>query len=230
AGLIGRGILEAVDRDGAGLLDLLLGPVHDVDRLAAPEDLDVLTIGDRRKIDLDRRAGRDRRGVRIHLGNERPGGEDGAYGRGRPGCHKEEITACRMVRRRRCRRHDSKPFLKLRPGGTAPETPIGHAREGTTPRRDRRWPAGARDPRGGRETGFFSQGGQTSGPESFYWHPCRESASPLSAPKRAMHEIGAERCFIHTIRQDLIGCRSRFSSPTFPRTPAPFCGSARAWM
>jgi hypothetical protein len=24
-------------------------------------------------------------------------------------------------------------------------------------------------------------------PESFYWHPCRTSASPLSADMRAMH-------------------------------------------
>ena len=69
-GLIGRRIGQARDRHRAGLVDLLLGAVHDVDRLAAPEHLDVLPGGDRRQIDFDRRAGRDRRGVRIHLGNE----------------------------------------------------------------------------------------------------------------------------------------------------------------
>src|ERR1700742_1767123 len=46
--------------------------------------------------------------------------------------------------------------------------------------------AGARDPRGGmnRLPTYF---GRTDCPESFYWHPCPESASPLSADKRAMH-------------------------------------------
>ncbi len=72
AGLIGGGVLEVAERDLLGLIDLLLGPVHDVDRLAAPEHLDVLTVRDRGQIDLDRRAGRDRRGVRIHLGDEGP--------------------------------------------------------------------------------------------------------------------------------------------------------------
>jgi hypothetical protein len=41
--------------------------------------------------------------------------------------------------------------------------------------------------RGGRKTTFSSQSGGTSSPESFYWHPCRTSASPLSAHLRAMH-------------------------------------------
>src|ERR1700679_1551373 len=34
---------------------------------------------------------------------------------------------------------------------------------------------------------FPANRGGTSSPESFYWHPCRKSASPLSARKRAMH-------------------------------------------
>src|SRR5665213_2070301 len=63
-------------------------------------------------------------------------------------------------------------------GGTAP----GNAH--TTRRR----PAGARDPRGGTlEPLGPSQLGGTGSPESFYWHPCRKSASPLSAEERAMH-------------------------------------------
>src|ERR1700674_3476868 len=34
---------------------------------------------------------------------------------------------------------------------------------------------------------FLTQSGGTSSPESFYWHPCRKSASPLSAAQRAMY-------------------------------------------
>src|SRR4029077_1373361 len=40
--------------------------------------------------------------------------------------------------------------------------------------------------------------GENSSPESFYWHPCRASASPLTARERAMHEIRGWRCFIET--------------------------------
>src|SRR3954469_18967131 len=40
--------------------------------------------------------------------------------------------------------------------------------------------------------------GENSSPESFYWHPCRASASPLTAWGRAMHEFPRERCFIET--------------------------------
>src|SRR6202040_2162395 len=62
-------------------------------------------------------------------------------------------------------------------GGTAPGK--AHTDQG-------RLPAPA-SPRGGRKTAFPSQSGGTSSPESFYWHPCRKSASPLSAAQRAMH-------------------------------------------
>src|SRR6266581_3472820 len=55
------------------------------------------------------------------------------------------------------------PFLAAA-GGTAP----GNIQ------RNRRGPAGARDPRGGRKTTSPSQSGGTSSPESFYWHPCRK--------------------------------------------------------
>jgi hypothetical protein len=41
-GLVARRIGKARDRDLAGLVDLLLGAVHDVDRFSAPEHLDVL--------------------------------------------------------------------------------------------------------------------------------------------------------------------------------------------
>ena len=126
------------DRHRAGLVDLLLGPVHDVDRLAAPEHLDVLSVGDRRQIDLDRRAGRDRRSIRIHLGNQRPDRGHSTNRSSGSRCNKEEITACR-ARRRRCR-HNSKPFLSCsrwnRPGNAhttrrrlpAPATPAAAKR------------------------------------------------------------------------------------------------------
>src|SRR5262245_28651840 len=84
AGIVGR----------PRLVDLLLGAVADEDRPAAPEHLDHLAFGDRREVDVDRGAGRDGRGVRIHLGDERPddgGRTDGGDGAGRD---VEKITAC----------------------------------------------------------------------------------------------------------------------------------------
>src|SRR5437762_8832826 len=101
--LVALRIGQARHRYLAGLVDLLLGPVADVDRLAAPEHLDVLSFGDRGQVDLNRRTGRDRRGIRIHLGNQRPHRGSRAYGGDGSRCNEKEITACRMVRRRRCR-------------------------------------------------------------------------------------------------------------------------------
>src|SRR4029078_11616414 len=51
--LVGLRIGQACDRHLAGLVDLLLGAMADVDRLAAPEHLDVLSLGNRRQVDLD---------------------------------------------------------------------------------------------------------------------------------------------------------------------------------
>src|SRR5262249_39326675 len=78
------------------------------------------------------------------------------------------------------------PFLAAA-GGTARETPKVGAQKRQTPKNVTRW--GCRRPRPPRrqKTGFFGPGGQPSSPESFYWHPCRKSASPLSACKLAMH-------------------------------------------
>src|SRR4029450_7496318 len=160
----------------AALVDLLLCPVADVNRLAAPEHLDVLSCSDRGQVDLNRRAGRDRRGIRVHLGNQRHNRGSRAYSGDGSRCNKKEITACRMVRRRRCR-HDSKPFLicsQRNPPG-APKTRPGRGCRRPPPPRRQKKPL------------FLPQSGGTSSPESFYWHPCRESASPLSARKRAMH-------------------------------------------
>ena len=65
-----------------------------------------------------------------------------------------------MVRRRRCR-HDSKPFLKLAAGGTVPkDAPDVNGID-----------AGARDPRGGKKTGFFG-----------CWGPNKQSRIVLLAP------------------------------------------------
>ncbi len=137
--LIGGRIGQARNRHAAGLVDLLLGAVADVDRLAAPEHLDVLSFGDRGQIDLDGSAGRNGRGIRIHLGNQRPHGGGCADGGDGSRCNKKEITACRMVRRRRCR-HDSKPFLNCsqrnRPGGAENATGRG-CRPPRPPRRQK---------------------------------------------------------------------------------------------
>ncbi len=67
-------------------------------------------------------------------------------------------------------------------------------------------------------------------PESFYWHPCRASASPLSAGQRAMHEFRTERGFFQAFRIGLPQCKSRFSSPISPRTRGRFSGFVLVWM
>src|SRR5579883_636004 len=98
ARLVGLRVLEIIDRHRADLVDLLLGAMADEDRLAAPEDLDDLPFGDRGEVDLDRRAGSDRRGIGIHLpdqGYQRGGGTDGAD---RAGGNIEKITPRRLGR------------------------------------------------------------------------------------------------------------------------------------
>src|SRR3569833_2402871 len=117
AGLVGCGIGQARHRNLTDLVDLLLAAMADVDRLAAPEHLDVLPFGDGAEIDLDRRAGRDRRGIRIHLGNERPECGQAADRCCRACGDEQEVSACRMIRCRRC--HDSYPFMNAAVG-TAP--------------------------------------------------------------------------------------------------------------
>ena len=99
----------------ARLLDLLLGAVIDEDRLAAPEHLDHLAFDDRRQIDLDRRTGRDGRGVRVHLRDQRPdrrGDADRADG---ACCDVEEIAACVLGRRCGCRAHSKAPVMPAPP-------------------------------------------------------------------------------------------------------------------
>src|ERR1700722_17506239 len=47
--------------------------------------------------------------------------------------------------------------------------------------------AGARDPAAAEDRLFPAPPEIKNSPESFYWHPCWNSASPLSAGLRAMH-------------------------------------------
>ncbi|MGY3080056.1 hypothetical protein ACVWZZ_006464 [Bradyrhizobium sp. LM6.10] len=92
-----------------------------------------------------------------------------------------------MVRRRRCR-HDSNPFLLILPAEPLQRAP-----------RSPEQPASARGPPAAAELHVSPpKQGENSSPESFYWHPCRASASPLSARERAMHEFRGQRCFIET--------------------------------
>src|SRR2546423_15024427 len=64
---------QARDVDLLRFLDLFLAAMTDEDRLRAPEYLDHLAFRYRPKIDIDRRAGGDRRGIRIHLADQLPG-------------------------------------------------------------------------------------------------------------------------------------------------------------
>src|ERR1700716_1196864 len=208
------------DRHLASLVDLLLGAVADVDRLAAPEHLDVLPFGDRRQIDFDRRAGRDGRGVRVHLGNEGPDRDHSADRSGGSRCNKKEITACRIIRRRRCR-HDSKPFLVCS-RWNRPRIRIYQPEEA----------AGARAPRGGRKTTFPAPIGRNKQSRIVLLAPLPEERKPAigTSACNALNPRGA------VIYSDIswgplagmVECSLRFSSPTFPRTPGRFCVFARA--
>ena len=107
----GSGSGRVGDVDLLRLVDLLLGAMGDEDRLGAPEHLDDLPFGDRREIDLDRRAGGDGRGVRIHLGDQRHQdrrGADSADGAG--GDVEESRGACAPPKTRSSRLN---PLLRL---------------------------------------------------------------------------------------------------------------------
>lgn len=91
-----------------------------------------------------------------------------------------------MVRRRRCR-HDSNPFFLCYRWNRS-----------RGPQGPQNWLPAPAAPRGGRTSLVPAKTSENSSPESFYWHPCRASASPLTAGKRAMHEFPRQRCFIET--------------------------------
>ena len=143
----------------ARLLDLLLGAVVDEDRLAAPEHLDHLALGDRAEIDLDRRAGRDGRSIRIHLRDQR---------------HKRRPRhRPRRRRRSRCRGNrgvSARPKSLSRASGPLllPVQPTRAA--------DRETP---KHPDGGERRAAPGPGeGRMRRSGGVYWHPCRQSASP----------------------------------------------------
>ena len=74
---------------------------------------------------------------------------------------------------------------------------------GTAPGGAQRSPeqaAGARGPPRQQNYAYLRRNERNSSPESFYWHPCPASASPLSARKRAMHEFPAGRCLLRQFR------------------------------
>ena len=67
---------------------------------------------------------------------------------------------------------------------------------------------------------------------TFYWHPCGICASPLSRPVPISRINRSSRAGYpgHNRKNRQAGrCGSPFTSRTFPRTPARFCGSAPAW-
>src|SRR5262245_15093252 len=154
---IGLRIGQRRDVDVLRLLDFLLGPMPDVDRLAAPEDLDRLVVGDRSEVYFDRRTGGNGRGVRIHLRNQRDqnsSAADCAYNRRG---NVEKIAARWLGRRHCCHGFSSFPVAGSPSGQSAalrPQIPPSWAP--------------------GRAGGPPWEGGQSR--RAFYWHPCRESA------------------------------------------------------
>ena len=110
--LVGLRIGQAAKLDVARLVDLFLGAVADEDRLAAPEHLDDLALGDRGEVDLDRGAGGDRRSIRVHLRDQRHQRGGAADGGHRAGCDVEEIASCRLGRS--CC-HSPSPSLAVQP-------------------------------------------------------------------------------------------------------------------
>src|SRR5437763_3078713 len=131
---------QARDVDLLRFLDLFLAAMADEDRLRAPEYLDDLPLRDRPKIDIDRGAGGDRRGIRIHLADQRPDNGGGADRSDRARGDVEEITACRLSRRNRSHSQALSPCrsarARCRPSRTCPtRRPNGGERQ----HRNRSW-------------------------------------------------------------------------------------------
>src|SRR6266566_6111177 len=107
------------------------------------------------------------------------------------------------------------PFLAAA-GGTAPGDAREYGPANTTPARTNLGGCRRPRPRGGRSTASSSRSGETSNPESFDWHPCRTSASPVSASQCAMHEIRTDRCFIPTSLPGRHGMQIALFQPDIP--------------
>ena len=158
--LVGLRIGQAAELDVARLLDLLLGAVADEDRLAAPEHLDDLSLGDRAKVHLDRGAGGDRRSIRVHLRDQRHQRRCAADRGHRAGCNVEEIASGRLGRS--CC-HSPSPSLAGQPTHAEDRERIDNAR----------WRLGRPPPVLGEDERRRSGG--------VYWHPYKGSASPPAA-------------------------------------------------
>ena len=202
----------------ARLVDLLLGAVVDEDRLAAPEHLDHLAFGDRRQIDLDRRAGRDGGGVGIHLRDQRHkrgGGAD--RGDGRRSRYRENRDA------------SARPKTSLSRSNPLPVegTP---ARAGTQPSRTPI--AASRRAAGGPATAGPGEGGNGTIPAGFIGtlaggaqvRPRHNGGKSHKSPRRRRFRS------LPQVSNALgsVPCGSRSTSPTSPRTPERFSGSRPA--
>ena len=205
------------------LLDLFLGAVADEDRLAAPEHLDDLAFGDRRR-------GRPRSG-RRRRSSKRPGSS------ARSAAPRPRPRRPRPRRRLRCkgnRVESARP--KLLPRYPSPSLAGQPFRAGTAGSRGTtRW-------RSGRPLQSAKPWGRTKSgdPAAFIGTLVKQSASPpvpqsANVAQRVAHSrtnplhhrvisaIDAARCEAETT-----ACGSPFTSPTSRRTPARFSGSPHA--
>ena len=190
--------------------DLLLGAVEDEDRLGTPEHLDDLAFGDRRQVDLDRGAGGDRRGVRVHLGDQRHQCRRGADG----------ADGCRL----RCKGN--------RGGVGSAEVAVTRLSllvgRSTHPRGE---PQMSRAKRGGGRAGRAGPGeGRKARSGGVYWHPCGGAQARYRGNDRESPQILCYHGFRgidagSTPSANQSPCGSRFTSRTSRRTPARFCGS-----
>src|SRR6185369_13595891 len=149
---------QRCDVDLLCLLDLLLRPMEDEDRLRTPEHLDDLSVGDRSEIDVNRRPRRDGGRVRVHLRDQRNEDRRSSHRADGAGGNVKKVAA--RVLRRRHGRHVFSPLLRW----------LVHPARG--------WNPGPKSEgrRGGPVAAALKRQGSAS--VGFYWHPCRKSASP----------------------------------------------------
>ena len=146
-------------------VDVALAAMEDEDRLAAPEHLDDLALGDGREIDLERGAGGDGRGVRFHLADQRHKGRRRADGCRRFRSQRGGNRGAKAPPRRLLSRSQSSSVLPGIPSALRTDHPLPTSRlretEGAGPAAD------------GRVS--FRPGGDQKrrNPARFYWHPCR---------------------------------------------------------
>src|SRR5579875_3673356 len=204
------GISQRLHVDVLGELDVVRRAMEDEDRLGTPEHLDDPSQRDRRQIYLDWGSGRDRGRVRIHLIDQRHQRGCSADGRDCAGGYVQEVAA--RVLRRRHGRH----VLFLSPCW------LMSSARGVIPREE------SLGGRGGPDAAALP-GRQDGASAGFYWHPCRESASPLCATAAELHKSLADITFTGPAGSAKISnrssrCGSPFTSRTSRKIPAPSCG------